>query len=65
MVVDKANKIERRPLVTERAIGDAWLVTKGIAPGERVVVEGLQKIRPGAVVNPVPLATPEPKQAVK
>jgi membrane fusion protein (multidrug efflux system) len=63
MVVDKANKVERRLLVTERAVGDAWLVTSGIAAGDRVIVEGLQKIRPGAAVEPAP-AQP-PKQAVK
>ena len=44
----RANKVERRTLVTDRAVGDAWLVTDGLAAGERVIVEGLQKVRPGA-----------------
>ncbi|MDQ3366084.1 MAG: efflux RND transporter periplasmic adaptor subunit [Myxococcota bacterium] len=59
MVVTPANKVERRQLVTDRAIGDAWLVTDGIKPGDQVVVEGLQKIRPGADVKPVPAKGPE------
>lgn len=57
LVVDKAGKVERRQLVTDRAVGEAWLVTKGIAAGEQVIVEGLQNVRPGATVKAVP-ATP-------
>ena len=55
LVVDKDGKVERRQLVTDRAIGDAWLVTQGLAAGDRVIVEGLQKVRPGASVTPVPV----------
>jgi membrane fusion protein, multidrug efflux system len=54
LVVSAANKVERRQLVTEREIGDAWLVTSGINPGDRVIVEGLQKVRPGGDVIAVP-----------
>lgn len=61
LVVDKDGKVERRQLVTDRAVGDAWLVTSGLVAGERVIVEGVQKARPGSPVTPVP-ATP-PKQA--
>jgi membrane fusion protein (multidrug efflux system) len=61
LVVDKAGKVERRQLETDRAVGDSWLVTKGLAAGEQIVIEGLQKARPGATVKPVP-ATPA-KQA--
>jgi membrane fusion protein (multidrug efflux system) len=57
LVVNGEKKVERRQLVTDRAIGDAWLVTSGVAAGDQVIVEGLQKVRPGAVVNPVPAAT--------
>lgn len=56
LVVDAAGKVERRMLETDRAIGDAWLVTKGIAAGDRVIVEGLQRARPGTQVNAVPAA---------
>ena len=54
LVVDKAGKVERRQLETDRAVGDAWLVTKGLAAGEQVVIEGIQKARPGATVKTVP-----------
>jgi len=52
-VVSSADTAEARPVVADRVVGDAWLVTKGLAPGDRVIVEGLQKIRPGAPVTPV------------
>jgi len=53
LVVDKDGKVERRPIVTDRAIHDSWLVTQGLAVGDRVIVEGLQKVRPGAQVTTV------------
>ncbi len=56
MVVNAEKKVERRQLVTDRAVGNAWLVTDGIRPGDLVIVEGLQKVRPGTLVNPVPAA---------
>jgi membrane fusion protein (multidrug efflux system) len=54
LVVNAEKKVERRQLVTERAVGDQWMVTSGLSPGEQVIVEGIQKVRPGALVNPVP-----------
>jgi membrane fusion protein (multidrug efflux system) len=51
MVVGKDDKVELRVLTTERAIGDAWLVTAGVAAGDRVIIEGLQKVRPGVQVT--------------
>ncbi len=57
MVVNAEKKVERRQLVTDRSIGDAWLITDGLKAGEQVIVEGLQKVRPGALVNPVPAAS--------
>jgi membrane fusion protein (multidrug efflux system) len=56
LVVNAEKKVERRQLVTERAIGDAWLVTSGLKPGDQVIVEGLQKVRPGVEVTPVAAA---------
>ena len=41
-------------LTLDRAIGDQWLVSSGLAPGDRVIVEGMQKVRPGASVKAVP-----------
>ncbi|MCF4165719.1 efflux RND transporter periplasmic adaptor subunit [Zavarzinia compransoris] len=54
MVVGEGDKVEPRVVVADRAIGDKWLVTSGLKPGDRVIVDGLQKIHPGAEVTPVP-----------
>ena len=53
-VVSKDDKVEQRTLELDRAIGDKWLVTSGLAAGDRVIVEGLQKVRPGDRVRAVP-----------
>jgi membrane fusion protein (multidrug efflux system) len=58
-VVTPDNKVELRTLQTTRAIGDQWLVSSGLAAGDRVVVEGLQKIQPGAEVNPTEWTPPD------
>jgi membrane fusion protein (multidrug efflux system) len=54
LIVDGNGKVAQRMLTLDRAIGDRWLVTSGLAPGERVIVEGVQKVRPGASVKVVP-----------
>jgi membrane fusion protein (multidrug efflux system) len=51
MIVSKDGKAELRNVTIARAVGDQWLVTSGLAPGDRVIVEGLQKIGPGAPVQ--------------
>ena len=53
-LVVNGDRFERRPIVTDRAIGDTWLVTSGLKAGEQVIVDGLQKLRPGVAVKPVP-----------
>ena len=55
LVVGKDGKVELRAIEVERAIGDKWIVTKGLSVGDQVIVEGLQKVRPGAVVKAVPM----------
>jgi membrane fusion protein (multidrug efflux system) len=50
MVVSKNNTVESRVLKVERTLGANWLVTDGLADGDQLIVEGLQKIRPGAPV---------------
>lgn len=62
-VVGAESKLELRNLVTERAIGDGWLVTDGVAAGDRVVVEGLQNARAGVAVNAVPWTPPQAASA--
>lgn len=51
MVVDTDGKVEARNVQVARTVGDRWLVTGGLQAGDRLIVEGLQKVRPGAVVN--------------
>ncbi|WP_020677869.1 efflux RND transporter periplasmic adaptor subunit [Geopsychrobacter electrodiphilus] len=54
MVVGAGEKIEPREIQVARTVGDNWLVTGGLKPGDRVIVEGLQHARPGTVINAVP-----------
>lgn len=55
MVVGAGDKAEPRVLVTSRAVGDRWLVTSGLKPGDRLITEGLVKVQqPGVVVRPRP-----------
>ena len=54
LIVDAESKVQQRMLTVDRAIDDKWLVTSGLAPGDRVIVEGLQKVRPGVPVKEVP-----------
>ncbi len=58
-IADKDGKVEQRPLMLDRAIGDAWLVSSGLAAGERVIVEGMQKVKPGASIKAVPFENGE------
>ena len=54
LVVGKDGTVELRQLKTSRTVGDQWLVEDGLAVGDQVIVEGLQKVRPGAPVKAVP-----------
>jgi membrane fusion protein (multidrug efflux system) len=54
LIVDAEGKVQQRILILDRAIGDAWLALSGLAPGDRVIVEGMQKVKPGASVKVVP-----------
>ncbi|WP_305080498.1 efflux RND transporter periplasmic adaptor subunit [Microbulbifer guangxiensis] len=53
LVVNAENQVERRPVTVSQTIGDGWLVEEGLAAGDRVIVEGLQKVRPGVAVRAV------------
>lgn len=52
LLVNAQGKIERRKVVVETAVGNRWLVGSGLAAGDRVVVEGFQRIKPGDTVKP-------------
>ena len=54
LVVEAGDKVQQRRLALDRAIGDKWLVSSGLASGDRVIVEGTQKIRPGVAVKVIP-----------
>ena len=65
MIVNKDNKVESRVLQVNRAVGSNWLVTHGVAAGDKLIIEGLQKIRPGALVTPTQVKSPEPSSINK
>jgi membrane fusion protein (multidrug efflux system) len=54
LIVDASGKVEQRMIGVERTVGDQWLVSSGIAPGDKVIMEGQQQVRPGTVVKEVP-----------
>lgn len=58
MVVGTNNTVEARPLKTARTLGTQWLIDAGLQPGDRVIVEGLQRANPGATVQPVEASAP-------
>jgi membrane fusion protein (multidrug efflux system) len=51
-IVDGDNKVNIRPVTVGDRIGNQWVIAEGLKPGERVVAEGVQKVRPGLQVNP-------------
>jgi membrane fusion protein (multidrug efflux system) len=68
LVLDAKNVVQPRPVKVSRTVGDAWLVEEGLAAGERVIVEGLQKVKPGItarVAEPTAAAQAAPAPAPK
>jgi len=55
-IVDGENKVNIRTVTVGDRVGSEWVVSDGLKPGERVVAEGVQKVRPGMLVNPKPYA---------
>jgi membrane fusion protein (multidrug efflux system) len=62
LIVDAEGKVQQRIITLDRAIGDKWLVSSGLEPGERAVVEGVQKAKPGASVKVLPFGTGSEKK---
>ncbi|HSE41630.1 MAG TPA: efflux RND transporter periplasmic adaptor subunit [Acidobacteriota bacterium] len=58
-VVGSDNKVTMRPVQAGERIGSLWIIDSGLKPGEKVIVEGLQKVREGSVVNPIVVEIPE------
>lgn len=59
LVVGDDGKVAAVPVKAPQAIGDRWVVTEGLKGGEKVIVEGLQKVRPGAPAKAVPFQNPQ------
>jgi membrane fusion protein (multidrug efflux system) len=55
LVVNRADKVERRTVTAAQAIGDKWLITAGLKAGDRLIVEGTDKVMPDDKVRPVPV----------
>lgn len=56
-IVDGNSKVVQRMLTLDRAIGDQWLVSAGMSPGDHVIIEGIQKVRPGVTVKETPFGS--------
>jgi membrane fusion protein (multidrug efflux system) len=54
LVVNADGKVEKRSVELDRALGDGWVVTKGLAAGDRLIVAGLQRVKPGVEVSARP-----------
>ena len=54
LIVDGSDKVAQRKITVDRAVGDRWLISEGLKPGDRLIVEGIQKARPGTSVKAVP-----------
>lgn len=54
LLVNAEGKVEQRILTLDRAVGDKWLVSDGLQPGEKLIVEGMQKVRAGVAAKAVP-----------
>lgn len=57
MLATNDGKFEQRVIKTEQTVGDQWLVSGGLKAGDQVIVEGLQRLRPGTVIKPVPMGS--------
>ncbi|AYD04076.1 efflux RND transporter periplasmic adaptor subunit [Neorhizobium sp. NCHU2750] len=60
LIANQDNKVELRRVTVGRAIGDRWVITQGLAAGDRVIADGFQKTAPGASVQPQPWSPDKP-----
>ncbi|TAJ37608.1 MAG: efflux RND transporter periplasmic adaptor subunit [Reyranella sp.] len=58
-LVEADNVARARPVRLTRELSDGWIVRKGLSAGDRIVVDGVIRVRPGNVVRPVPMAAPK------
>ena len=64
-VVTPENKVEIRPVKVSQRSGSLWIIDHGLQPGERVVVEGLQKVKAGMTVDPKPFEDQQEEKTEK
>lgn len=57
LVVGAGDKVERREVRTSRAVGESWLVEEGLGAGDRLIVEGTSRVKPGQLVKPAAAAS--------
>ena len=62
-VVGAGNRAVQRTIVAARTQGPYWVVTEGLAPGEKVITQGLANVKDGAEIKPVPASAPQKVQA--
>jgi membrane fusion protein (multidrug efflux system) len=62
-VVGPGNRAVQRSVVADRTFGADWVITEGLAPGEKVIIQGLGNLKDGAQIKPVPANTPQKVQA--
>jgi membrane fusion protein (multidrug efflux system) len=60
MILGPGNVAQPRPVKLGPAEGDRWIILEGLKPGDKVIVDGLQKVMPGAKVDPKPLSANRP-----
>ncbi len=58
LTVGSDNKVQMRAVTTAERVGESWIVEQGLKPGDRVIVEGQLRVRPGMVVRPAPYRPP-------
>ena len=63
-VITPENKVDIRPIKVGHRSGSLWIIDQGLKPGERVVVEGLQKVKAGMTVDPKPFQEQQPEQKI-
>jgi membrane fusion protein (multidrug efflux system) len=64
-IVGPGNRAVARTVIAERTLGANWVVTQGLAPGDKVIVQGTANLRPDAEIRPVPFTTPQKIEAPK
>jgi RND family efflux transporter MFP subunit len=60
LVVGDGDVVATRTVTAARTVGNDWLISDGLKAGDRVILDGVQKVRPGAKVRPVEIASPSP-----